>query len=134
MPDERRGGGEGRREDDEIQSVSVDEVGDDARDLLQAHGSGGGGKVGNARVGHAGDREEGGGMKGANYVSIGLQFIVAVLLAFIGFTLQSLHGDTATSLRIAQENQVVIGQLDSKLTDIGSRLNRLERTQDRRAP
>lgn len=64
-------------------------------------------------------------------LSVGLQFIIAVLLAFIGFVLQRLGKDVAGSLLIGQENQVAIGRIDSKLDDINSRLDRLERAQDK---
>lgn len=59
-----------------------------------------------------------------------LQFIIAILLAFIGFVLQNLRRDTENSLKIAQSNQVAIGQLASKLDDLGDRLDRLERVSD----
>lgn len=83
-----------------------------------------------AEVGHGGAQEEWRGKQKSTYASIALQFIVAVLLAFIGFTLQGLRTDTATSLATSQANQVAIGGISSKLDDINNRLDRLERTQD----
>lgn len=80
-------------------------------------------------VGH---ETNGHGKSRSTYISIALQFLIAVLLAFIGFTLQQLHADTENSLKIAQENQVAIGTIDSKLDGINGRLERLERAQDAR--
>lgn len=78
-----------------------------------------------ADVGHGAKRK-----RGVNYVSVALQFIVAVLLAFIGFTLQGLRTDTTTALTGVQQTQVSISRIDSKIDGITDRLERLERIQD----
>lgn len=77
-------------------------------------------------VGHEGNNS-----RGVRYASVGLQFLIAVLLAFIGFTLQGLGKDTAAALAGVQEAQVSISRMESKLDGINARLDRLERAQDR---
>lgn len=79
-------------------------------------------------VGHEGNGNEKLGK--VTYVRLVVEFGIAVLLAFIGFTLQGMRADTATSLEIGQQNQVAISRMESKLDGINNRLDRLERTQD----
>lgn len=62
-----------------------------------------------------------------------VEFIISVLLAFIVFTIRNISTDTKQSLKTAQENQVAIRGLDSKLDGVLNRLERLEDQKDQEA-
>jgi hypothetical protein len=75
------------------------------------------------------------------HIRMGIEFILAVLLAFIAFTVNELNDSTSKALTISQASQIAIGRVEAKLDATNQRLDatnqrldRLERSQDRGSP
>lgn len=77
-------------------------------------------------VGH-----EGVGRRGKlSYARLVIEFLIAGLLAFIGFTLQQMNESQTRLDSAVTQLQMTTTRTEAKVDDISSRLDRLERTQD----
>lgn len=65
-----------------------------------------------------------------NLLSVALEFTIAVLLAFAGFTMRAIVVRLTEAHAGVQALRVAVAGIVAQLEDLGDRISRLERTQD----